>query len=308
METRRRNSFVWPVILISIGVLLLLSNLGIMDVNIWALIVRLWPLILIAVGVDILVGRRSGVGGVLSIIVILGMFAAGVWFVSTTDPSLNYEITTKYIDQALNGATEADISISFGVGELYVGSHSKADSLIQGVLELLDETNLRDDFRIVGDKAVFTLRGNEGNDIPPRIFTSGIRNESLAWELKINNEIPVELNIDTGVGRSVIDLRGLLLTGLELNLGVGQMEVFMPAEGDFTGRIEGGVGELIIRIPASTAIRVRVNTGLGGVSVQGDFNRSGDTYTSNSFDPDADYIELFVSGGIGSIVIRQIDG
>jgi hypothetical protein len=245
---------------------------------------------------------------VLSIIVILGMFAAGVWFVSTTDPSLNYEITTKSIDQALNGATEADIRISFGIGELNVGSHSEADSLIQGVLELLDETNLREEIRIVGDKAVFSLGGNEGNDISPRIFTSGIRNESLAWELELNDEIPMELNIDTGVGQAVIDLRDLILTGLDLNVGVGQMEVFMPAEGDFSGRIEGGVGELIVRIPAGAAIRVRVNTGLGGVSVQGDFNRSGNTYTSDSFDSDADHIELFVNGGIGSIVISQIDG
>ena len=55
-ETRRISgtSLVWPIVLIGMGVVFLLDNLNVIDVDLWLLITRLWPLVLVAVGIDIL--------------------------------------------------------------------------------------------------------------------------------------------------------------------------------------------------------------------------------------------------------------
>jgi hypothetical protein len=49
-EKRRRTrpSLIWPVILITVGILFLLSNLGVLDINFWELW-RLWPVLLILI-------------------------------------------------------------------------------------------------------------------------------------------------------------------------------------------------------------------------------------------------------------------
>lgn len=51
---------VTAIILIVIGVIFLLNNLGIANLNIGALVHKWWPLILIAVGVGMLFRRGAG--------------------------------------------------------------------------------------------------------------------------------------------------------------------------------------------------------------------------------------------------------
>ncbi len=61
MEEKKthRVGLVWPVILISAGMMFLLNNLGLLSWNVWGTLWRLWPVLLIAAGLDILIGRRS---------------------------------------------------------------------------------------------------------------------------------------------------------------------------------------------------------------------------------------------------------
>lgn len=49
------RSFFWPIVLVIIGLLLLLTNLGIIPVTIW----KWWPVILIAIAVYMLTRRRK---------------------------------------------------------------------------------------------------------------------------------------------------------------------------------------------------------------------------------------------------------
>jgi len=59
MEQRRwRGSLVGPIILIGLGIVFLLNNLGLLSWSVWEVILRLWPILLIAIGLDILLGRR----------------------------------------------------------------------------------------------------------------------------------------------------------------------------------------------------------------------------------------------------------
>ena len=46
----RHGGLVGPAILIGLGVVFLLNNLGMLDWGIWNILLRLWPLLLIAIG------------------------------------------------------------------------------------------------------------------------------------------------------------------------------------------------------------------------------------------------------------------
>ena len=59
---RERSNIVGPLILIGLGMLFLMQNLGIVDINIWNLIWRFWPVFLIAAGLEMVLGSRSKLG------------------------------------------------------------------------------------------------------------------------------------------------------------------------------------------------------------------------------------------------------
>ena len=75
MERLRRGSLVGPLILIGLGVVFLLNNLGALDWNVWEVIFSLWPVLLIAAGLDVLFGRRSGWGALVSLMLIVALLA-----------------------------------------------------------------------------------------------------------------------------------------------------------------------------------------------------------------------------------------
>ena len=71
----RSRSLFWPILLIGVGVMLLLNNLGIVSWNTWNLIWRFWPLVLVAIGIDVLFGQRSVLGAVFSAMLVLALMA-----------------------------------------------------------------------------------------------------------------------------------------------------------------------------------------------------------------------------------------
>ena len=307
MEERRhyRGGLVWPVILIGAGVIFLLNNLGVLSWGVWESLWRLWPLLLIAIGLDILIGRRSIWG---SLVVALLLVAALVAAVSLGVPGAisgagGAEVDrTENISHVLQGASSADVEISFGTGNLQVSALAESNALAEGKVDLSRNERLTDDYRETGGVARLRLESQNSG------FTFGSGNVSMdnkRWELALNRDIPMTLKISTGVGRSTLDLARLKLTQLKINGGVGQTGVTLPSQGRLDAEIDSGVGDVTVTIPQGMAARIQVDRGLGSVDVSGGFSRRGDQYTSADFSTAANRVELRVNGGIGRIVIRQ---
>lgn len=297
----RRRGFVGPLILIFIGLIFLLNNLGIVDVSIWELLWRLWPVWLIAIGVDLLFGRRGGWVGWLALAIAVTMLGGAFYYGSVWPPfSPGYRAEVgqpQAIDQPLDGAQEARVEIKSGVSRLTLRDGAAAGSLIQGEIIPLVGERVRQDFR-GGSVASYTLstefRGNLG---------FGDRGASR-WDLQLNDQIPLALTLETGVGRSNIDLSRLTVTDLRINSGVGETDLVLPAQGQLRGRIESGVGQTTIRIPDGMAARIRVRTGVGGVTVRGDFNKEGAYYITPDYSSAKNRVDLEINGGVGGVRIE----
>ncbi|MBC7250601.1 MAG: hypothetical protein H5T62_09990 [Anaerolineae bacterium] len=75
---RRPPSVFWPLMLIGVGVVLLLANLGYLPWQAWSVLWRLWPLLLVALGIDLLIGRRSVLGAIISAVLILLLIGGAI--------------------------------------------------------------------------------------------------------------------------------------------------------------------------------------------------------------------------------------
>lgn len=302
-EQSRRGSLVGPVILIGLGILLLLNSLGILEWSVWEVIFRLWPVLLIAWGLDLLIGRRSIWGSLLALVLTLAVLAGALWLFGA-DIGAGRVVAGEEIRQALDGATQAEVVIAPAVGTLHVEALPESANLVEGVIRLGRGERAARDFAVEDETATFTLR-SKGTTFGP--FLGGWGAER-AWDLGLNPDVPLQLEISLGVGQSDVDLTGLTVSDLEVSMGVGQTTVILPDEGRFQAKIEGAIGQTIVVIPAGLAARIHVDTGLAGRQLPDEYQRRDDIYTSPGYESAENRVDLEVSQPIGNVTIRHSVG
>lgn len=302
-RSRRRGGFVWPLILITLGVMFLLSNLGMVNWNVWDAIWRLWPVLLVAIGLDILFGRRSAIGALIVVALVVALIGGVIWYVTTQSPVVTGQaLTTDRIVQERADASSADIQINFGVGQLRLGALKDSGNLIEGtVVRGPGETVLRD-WTVEGGVARFRLH-SQGVPFDP--WPWGGRGNDRLWNLNLSPSVPMELDISTGVGQSTIDLSELQVTGLKVSSGVGETTVTLPGRGRLSAKVSGGIGKLTVIVPQGMAARIDASAGLGGLNIApGRFVRQGGDYVSANYATAEDRVDLDVSGGVGEVTVK----
>jgi hypothetical protein len=297
-----RPSLFWPIVLIGVGLIFLLNNAGVIQGNPWALIWRLWPVLLIVIGLDILFGRRSAAGSIISAVLALALVGGVIWLLVAQPniPGLNFggELTTDTVEYPLKEIRTANVTLDFSTGTNNLHALSDSPNLVEA--ELRHYGTLRTQFRESGSQADLEIGVQEHISIP------GFGGEER-WDVGLNPRVTYDLNLNLGVGQSTIDLSRLTLSDGQISVGVGSSEVRLPSSGRFTLSIDGGVGELVIRAPREVALRAEVDTGVGSFSSPGGRLRlvGEDIYETDNFDSAGSAITLIVDVGVGSVVIQD---
>jgi hypothetical protein len=300
----RRGGFAGPILLIGLGVLLLLSNLGWIPGSIWPTLLQMWPVVLIVFGLDILIGRRSIWGSLVLVVLILAVLAGGYWLstVSIRDTSFRYQPggpgSTESVTVPAEGATQSDVSIKPAVGALRVEAGSSGGPYLEATVPLLPGEHLRKDVGESGGLVSIDLR-SEGLIILPSFSSRG-----QPWVVRLNPGIDTELTLGLGAGEIRLDGVDLQLTTIDADLGVGQIVVEV---GPGVRRIdlESGIGQIVIVLPAGAEARIDAEVALGDVDVPDGYRKSGDAYVSPGWTSSTTAIEISANQAIGQIVIRQ---
>jgi hypothetical protein len=301
MESHHRGGLVGPVLLVGFGLILLGQNLGWVQDDIWLSLLRLWPLILVAAGIDLLVPRRTIWGTLLSLVLVVAVFAGGFWLAG---PGLRARPAgeLKEISVPLGDASSADVHFDPPVASLTVGALSGSTVLLEGTVPAERYGQVEAKTRQDGTSTQVELEASGAYATP--IFGPA----EQPWAFRLTTEIPIRLQVSEGAGQALLDLTGLQISGLDVEMGVGRVVITLPAEGSFTGQVSGAIGQTIIVIPEGVAVRVRMTTGIGGLETP-EGGRSLDLgdkeYTSPGFATAQNRIELQIEQAIGAIVIRE---
>lgn len=303
MEVREpHGGIVGPVLLIGIGIVFLLNNLGWLNWGVWETLLRLWPVLLIAVGIQVLFGRGSILGSLLAAGLLLAAFVGAILLAGGGGPLPSEAVSGDRFSQPLNGATRAEVNLRFAVGRLRVGAAATGDQLAEGSVRAAG-TWLRRDFRVENGTAFLDLR----DEFDSGRFLRWSRGERFA-DVRFSAAIPMRLRVETGAGESELDLSPLTLTDLQVRAGVGRTVITLPARGQLQASVKGGVGETEIRIPAGVAVRLDLETGVGRVEVPDSYSRQGDIYISPGYETATNRVQLEVATGVGRIHIQEWPG
>jgi hypothetical protein len=296
----RREGTAGAVFWIGLGTVFLLSNLGLFAWNVWDVILNLWPVLLIAIGLDLAIGRRSTWGAVAAMILMIAILAGALWFLgggAATGQALGGE----EISQALEGATAAVVTLKPAVGEVRVAALPEGSAnLVEGRVQKSGNETIRQENSLSQGKATFSLR-TEGMRA---FYTPGPGNQP-DWDLRFNPAIALEMDAGLGAGVMVLDLTDLQINSLNVDLGVGQTRVLLPATGDFNGEISGAIGEIVLVVPEGVEVRIEADTGLAAIEVPGSFEQQGDVYTTAGYETAEDRVALKVSQAIGKITVQN---
>jgi hypothetical protein len=291
----RHGSVFLPLVLIGLGIVFLLSNLGVVDWEAFGNLVRLWPLLLVALGLDLLLGRGV-LGGLVTFLIVAVVLAGIAVSVFYFGGPWQGPLVEEPISQSLEGASRAEVELAFGAGRLEVGASSDPTALVEGRIAIVKNEDLRRSFSSSGGTARFTLKTQSH-------FTGRARDR--VWTLRLNPTVPLSLKIATGVGEADLDLGGLRLTDFELQGGVGNAHILLPAHGRSSGRISGGVGKVRVTVPAGLGVRIEVRGGLGAVDTPSDYAREDHVYTSPDYETNESRVDLEIRGGIGNVTIER---
>jgi hypothetical protein len=262
----RRGTIFWGSVLILLGVVLLLENLGFLgNINVWGII---WPLLIIALGVWIIWGNY-----------------------------FRKEPQHEQISIPLENAQHAHIHLQHGAGRLDIHAGTAPGELLAGDFGGGAEVNKREE----GDHLKVKL--NTPTQFLPFSWYPGY---SLDWNIALSREITLRLELETGASESHIDIGDLLISELHLKTGASSTTIRLPANAGFTrARIESGAASVNIDIPQGVAARIRSRGGLSSLNLdKSRFPLTGNVYQSIEYETAPNKVDIDIQMGVGSVIIQ----
>ena len=266
----RSNRLFWSVVLIVVGVLLLLGNLGLVPANVWLVI---WPSILILLGLRILGGRFIQGGAAV----------------------------TESLAIPLDGAQEARLTISHGAGRVMVSGKTAPGQLLTGTFS----GGVEHRANRVGNRLEVELRAEVGRAFESAFPWTWGPGAALDWRFALSGDVPLSLDVRTGASETTMDLSQLRLTELKLETGASSCDITLPAHAGYTPvSVKGGATAVKLRVPEGVAARITSEGGLADFKINASrFPQTAGGYESSDYGTAENKVEIHTEVGLGSVNI-----
>jgi hypothetical protein len=230
------------------------------------------------------------------------------------------QLQTEYETVELGDVTPVQVQIDMGAGELEVAG---------GATELL-EANFA--YNVAELKPEIDYSGGRLAVRTPDVQTGiasflDVDRFQYDWDLRLNDHVPMDMQVGVGAGPSTLRLGTLSLTSLEVAFGTGEVVIDLSGspsltrlnvgggaghvtvdltgdwQNDLDATIEGGLGGRTLILPPDVGVRVKVEVGVGGVDASG-LTKEGEYYTNDAYGQSGVTLNILVQGGVGQTDLR----
>jgi hypothetical protein len=223
-------------------------------------------------------------------------FAAAAVFAGCTVSSvptgpLQYE--SKVIER--DDSQSARVSLNIGAGDLKVSSGT--EKFLRAYFTY-NVPQLKPDVRYSTSGGIATLAIDQPDS------HAHLGHTKYEWDLRLNKDIPLDLDVHFGAGQAQLDVGSLDLRRVGVEMGVGQVQLDLRGapKADYSVNVQGGVGEADIKLPNSVGIEATASGGIGEISVHG-LNKEGGRWVNEAFNKPGVKVRVDVKGGVGAIHI-----
>ncbi len=257
------------ILLIVVGCLFLLRSLGVIQVELWGLVV---PVFLIALGVW------------------------GIWSASQSGKVA----VSERLWVPTEGASRAVVIVRYGAGRLRIAGGTAPGEVLAGDFGGGVER------RMQRDGEVLMLELHRPPDAWVAMGIPWAWSRAPEWSLRLANDLPMSLRLETGACESDIDLSRTLVDELRLKTGASATRVTLPGHaGPVKAEVEAGAASVRVRVPEGTAVRIRSRAGLAEIRIdERRFPRAGEVHQSEGYEQAINRIDLDLQAGVGSIEVE----
>jgi len=287
-KKKNRGNLVWPLVLVVVGVILLLNNIGVLSGNVWEMIWRFWPLLLIVLGLDSLFRRGSITGplfliglGMVFLLNNFGVLAWDVWFtiwrlwpILIISLGLDILIGQRIWWKSLIGLILI-VAILFAVISLAgidpirgqavtgttieqeLGAARTAEINVSPAIGDLDVGSLSD-----SDKLIV---GSVGSDRFGQIMTDySLRDDEAEFSLESRSG---SFNMGSGQWKWDLRLNPVIPIGLNVNMGGGDINLELGENLINELNVSQGLGDISLLVSDKASSDVNLSQAIGQITV-----------------------------------------
>ncbi|KPN96393.1 toast rack family protein [Lysinibacillus sp. ZYM-1] len=195
-------------------------------------------------------------------------------------------------------AKALEVDIDLGVGEMNVTGGAK--EWVEGtanynIKKLAPQVN----YNLSGDTGDIEIK-HKGST---KLSLSNIKN---TWAIQLNDDIPMDLTVETGASLANLDLQGLQLEKLDIDAGVGDLTVNLGGDWQksFTANIETGVGQTTVIVPSKVGVKLTTEKGIGSSTIEGLISKGKGVFVNEAYEKADVVLEINSELGVGDITFK----
>jgi len=297
MTSRGRTRLVLPAILILVGLLALLVNVGAIPTDRLYRLADLWPVLLIVLGLEVLVNRArlpSAVDMTASVLIVVVAIAGAGLYVALGPPIPGGTHTITF-SEPRGELQQAGLELDVGAASVNVqgGSTSVINDLFQAEITYsgpppTERVDLNNPARIViQQNGQFGFFGHQ----------------SIHLDIQLNSEVRWDLAVHSGASQDRYLLSTFQVGSVEIDTGASTEDIDLPyPSGTVPVRINGGALTVHLHRPTGTAASVTVSGGAVRLDFDGDVTSAVGS-VSHSTEPAGDMTQVSVNGGTCNVTM-----
>ncbi len=191
----------------------------------------------------------------------------------------------------LEGAANGYIKVDHGAGRLDIRSGASPAEIVSGAFG----SGVDYKSHLAGNRIEVRLKARPDFWMP----------DGLNWDIRLNKDVPLSLDIDSGASAAVIDLSDLKVSDVDIDTGASSTELTLPANAGATSvKIDSGAASVKVRVPEGVAAKIRIKSGLAGINVASRFPKvDNGLYQSTDYATAANRADIAIETGVGSVDI-----
>ncbi|WP_407272107.1 toast rack family protein [Radiobacillus sp. PE A8.2] len=192
-------------------------------------------------------------------------------------------------------AKKLEVKLDLGVGEMNVAGGS--EQWVTGIIEY-NKKKFEPEvtYNLDGDTGKVAIDQDRNLDVDISIGDS-----KNGWNLGLTNDVPIALEVNAGASDTNLDLRGLHLSDLAIDAGVGDVKVDLSGDWkqSFDVTFNTGIGETTVVLPKDVGVKVVSSKGIGTSEFTGLISQGDGIYFNEAYETAEVIITLDADIGIG---------